>query len=164
MSFVHRTHLSVCFCSGGTLTMQDLKEYRARVSDPWVIPLGEYQMYVPPPPSGSAVLSLVLNIMQGSCCTQTSRTLEIRKPSEYTTTFGTRLTSDVQTRHLPFGLCRIQPDDRVSTRSTEDTDLSSLRGSFKVCQWIKAAHPRSKVRLRGSRVPLIQGRFTHSLN
>lgn len=45
--------------------MQDLAAYRATVTDAWAVPLGEYQMFVPPPPSGSVSLCLVLNVMKG---------------------------------------------------------------------------------------------------
>ncbi|XP_045891295.1 gamma-glutamyltransferase 5a isoform X2 [Micropterus dolomieu] len=51
--------------AGGTLTAQDLAEYRVTVTDAWVVPLGEYQMYIPPPPAGGIILSLILNIMKG---------------------------------------------------------------------------------------------------
>ncbi|KAM9360699.1 gamma-glutamyltransferase 5a [Symphorus nematophorus] len=51
--------------AGGTLTMQDLAEYNVAVTDAWAVPLGEYQMYIPPPPAGGVVLSLILNIMKG---------------------------------------------------------------------------------------------------
>ncbi|XP_041644082.1 gamma-glutamyltransferase 5a [Cheilinus undulatus] len=51
--------------AGGTLTMQDLAAYRVSVTDAWAVPLGEYQMYIPPPPAGGIILSLVLNIMKG---------------------------------------------------------------------------------------------------
>ncbi|XP_047236438.1 glutathione hydrolase 5 proenzyme-like isoform X2 [Girardinichthys multiradiatus] len=51
--------------SGGDVTLQDLASYNVSVTDPWVVPMGEYQMYIPPPPSGGALLTLVLNIMKG---------------------------------------------------------------------------------------------------
>ncbi|XP_038560673.1 gamma-glutamyltransferase 5a isoform X1 [Micropterus salmoides] len=51
--------------AGGTLTAQDLAEYTVTVTDAWVVPLGEYQMYIPPPPAGGIILSLILNIMKG---------------------------------------------------------------------------------------------------
>lgn len=54
------------FCSGGTLTAQDLAGYRVTVTDAWKVPLGEYQMFIPPPPAGGILLSLILNIMKGS--------------------------------------------------------------------------------------------------
>ncbi|XP_036000467.1 glutathione hydrolase 5 proenzyme [Fundulus heteroclitus] len=51
--------------AGGVLTLLDLASYKATVTDAWVVPMGEYQMYIPPPPSGGALLSLILNIMKG---------------------------------------------------------------------------------------------------
>uniref|UniRef100_A0A3Q3KRR9 Gamma-glutamyltransferase 5a n=1 Tax=Mastacembelus armatus TaxID=205130 RepID=A0A3Q3KRR9_9TELE len=51
--------------AGGTLTLQDLASYKVKVTDPWVVTLGEYQMYIPPPPAGGILLSLILNIMKG---------------------------------------------------------------------------------------------------
>ncbi|CAJ1068115.1 gamma-glutamyltransferase 5a [Xyrichtys novacula] len=51
--------------AGGTITMQDLAAYRVTVTDAWAVPLGEYQMYIPPPPAGGIILSLVLNILKG---------------------------------------------------------------------------------------------------
>ncbi|XP_054630967.1 gamma-glutamyltransferase 5a [Dunckerocampus dactyliophorus] len=51
--------------AGGTLTMQDMASYKVTVSDAWNITLGEYQMYIPPPPAGGILLSLVLKIMEG---------------------------------------------------------------------------------------------------
>ncbi|XP_036955424.1 gamma-glutamyltransferase 5a [Acanthopagrus latus] len=51
--------------AGGTLTAQDLAEYAVTVTDAWVVPLGEYQMYIPPPPAGGIILSLILNILKG---------------------------------------------------------------------------------------------------
>ncbi|XP_016529275.1 gamma-glutamyltransferase 5a isoform X2 [Poecilia formosa] len=49
---------------GGNLTLEDLASYKATVTDAWVVPMGEYQMYIPPPPSGGPLLSLVLNVMK----------------------------------------------------------------------------------------------------
>ncbi|XP_063346460.1 glutathione hydrolase 5 proenzyme-like [Pelmatolapia mariae] len=51
--------------AGGKLTLEDLASYGAKVTDAWNISLGEYRMYFPPPPSGGAILSLILNIMKG---------------------------------------------------------------------------------------------------
>ncbi|KAM3610452.1 uncharacterized protein V6R79_004118 [Siganus canaliculatus] len=51
--------------AGGTLTLEDLKEYRAAVTDPLAFPLGEYQVYIPPPPAGGVLLSLILNVLKG---------------------------------------------------------------------------------------------------
>ncbi|XP_008415765.1 gamma-glutamyltransferase 5a [Poecilia reticulata] len=49
---------------GGNLTVEDLASYKATVTKAWVVPMGEYQMYIPPPPSGGPLLSLVLNVMK----------------------------------------------------------------------------------------------------
>uniref|UniRef100_A0A3Q2VKV3 Gamma-glutamyltransferase 5a n=1 Tax=Haplochromis burtoni TaxID=8153 RepID=A0A3Q2VKV3_HAPBU len=51
--------------AGGKLTLEDLASYQANVTDAWNISLGEYKLYFPPPPSGGAILSLILNIMKG---------------------------------------------------------------------------------------------------
>ncbi|KAI3371858.1 hypothetical protein L3Q82_006737 [Scortum barcoo] len=51
--------------AGGTLTLQDLAAYKATVTDAWAFPLGEYQMYIPPPPAGGIILSFILNVMKG---------------------------------------------------------------------------------------------------
>uniref|UniRef100_A0A3B5LLL5 Gamma-glutamyltransferase 5a n=1 Tax=Xiphophorus couchianus TaxID=32473 RepID=A0A3B5LLL5_9TELE len=48
------------------IAFRDLASYKATVTEAWVAPVGEYQMYIPPPPSGGPLLSLVLNIMKGS--------------------------------------------------------------------------------------------------
>ncbi|KAM9394278.1 gamma-glutamyltransferase 5a isoform 1-T2 [Pholidichthys leucotaenia] len=50
--------------AGGTLTLQDLAEYEVTVTDAWAVPLGEFQMYIPPPPAGGVILSFLLNIMK----------------------------------------------------------------------------------------------------
>nr|XP_004558641.2 glutathione hydrolase 5 proenzyme [Maylandia zebra] len=51
--------------AGGTLTLEDLASYQANVTDAWNISLGDYRMYFPPPPSGGAILSFILNTMKG---------------------------------------------------------------------------------------------------
>uniref|UniRef100_A0A8C9T0R6 Gamma-glutamyltransferase 5a n=1 Tax=Scleropages formosus TaxID=113540 RepID=A0A8C9T0R6_SCLFO len=51
--------------AGGTLSLEDLESYKVKVMDAWPVTLGDYDMYVPPPPAGGAVLSFVLNIMKG---------------------------------------------------------------------------------------------------
>uniref|UniRef100_A0AAY5KRS4 Glutathione hydrolase n=1 Tax=Esox lucius TaxID=8010 RepID=A0AAY5KRS4_ESOLU len=51
--------------AGGTLTMDDLKSYQVQVKDAWTVPLGDYQMHVPPPPAGGAMLAFILNIVKG---------------------------------------------------------------------------------------------------
>ncbi|CAL8294841.1 unnamed protein product [Gadus morhua 'NCC'] len=50
---------------GVELTLEDLASYKARVSDAWNVSLGEYQVYLAPPPSGGALIGLILNIMKG---------------------------------------------------------------------------------------------------
>lgn len=50
--------------AGGGISLQDLASYRASVTDAWAFPLGEYQMYIPPPPAGGIVLSLILNVLK----------------------------------------------------------------------------------------------------
>lgn len=50
--------------AGGAITLQDLASYRATVTDAWAFPLGEYQMYIPPPPAGGIILSFILNVMK----------------------------------------------------------------------------------------------------
>lgn len=51
--------------AGGKLTLEDLASYKAVVSKPWEFPLGDYQVYIPPPPAGGAILAVVLNILKG---------------------------------------------------------------------------------------------------
>ncbi|XP_015250586.1 PREDICTED: gamma-glutamyltransferase 5-like [Cyprinodon variegatus] len=50
--------------AGGKLTLEDLASYKVKVTDAWNISIGDYQMYIPPPPSGGVLLCLVLNIMK----------------------------------------------------------------------------------------------------
>ncbi|XP_013993862.1 glutathione hydrolase 5 proenzyme-like [Salmo salar] len=51
--------------AGGTLTMEDLKSFRVRSEDAWTVPLGDYQMHIPPPPAGGAMLAFILNLVKG---------------------------------------------------------------------------------------------------
>ncbi|KAM9539672.1 glutathione hydrolase 5 proenzyme-like isoform 1-T2 [Salvelinus alpinus] len=51
--------------AGGTLTMEDLKSFRVRVEDAWTVPLGDYQMHIPPPPAGGVMLAFILNLVKG---------------------------------------------------------------------------------------------------
>ncbi|XP_073322250.1 gamma-glutamyltransferase 5a [Pagrus major] len=62
--------------AGGTLTVQDLAEYAVTVTDAWAVPLGEYQMYIPPPPAGGIILSLILNVMKGYHLSSASLSVE----------------------------------------------------------------------------------------
>ncbi|XP_064833931.1 glutathione hydrolase 5 proenzyme-like isoform X2 [Oncorhynchus masou masou] len=50
---------------GGTLTMEDLKSFSVRVEDAWTVPLGDYQMHIPPPPAGGVMLAFILNLVKG---------------------------------------------------------------------------------------------------
>ncbi|KAG8010678.1 Glutathione hydrolase 5 proenzyme [Nibea albiflora] len=50
--------------AGGTLEMEDLKSFRVRVEDAWKVPLGDRQMYIPPPPAGGALLAFILQLMK----------------------------------------------------------------------------------------------------
>lgn len=45
--------------------MEDLHSYQVEVTDPWTFSLGDYKMYLPPPPTGGVLLGLVLNILKG---------------------------------------------------------------------------------------------------
>lgn len=65
--------VKVCFllCIGGTLKMEDLKSFQVQVDDAWTVPLGNTQMHIPPPPSGGALLALILRVMKGSFTEQT---------------------------------------------------------------------------------------------
>ncbi|XP_038139266.1 glutathione hydrolase 5 proenzyme-like [Cyprinodon tularosa] len=58
--------------AGGVLTLEDLASYKVKVTDAWNIFIGDYQMYIPPPPSGGVLLGIVLNIMKGCSWIQTS--------------------------------------------------------------------------------------------
>ncbi|XP_068617139.1 gamma-glutamyltransferase 5a [Brachionichthys hirsutus] len=51
--------------AGGTLTMQDLADGHASVMEAWSVPLGDYQMYFPPPPAGGVLLGFILSILKG---------------------------------------------------------------------------------------------------
>ncbi|XP_062399411.1 gamma-glutamyltransferase 5a [Sardina pilchardus] len=51
--------------AGGTLSQEDLDSFKVQVLDAWKLPLGDYDMYIPPPPAGGAILSFILNTMRG---------------------------------------------------------------------------------------------------
>lgn len=46
--------------------MEDLKSFRVRVEDAWTVPLGDYQMHIPPPPAGGVMLAFILNLVKGT--------------------------------------------------------------------------------------------------
>ncbi|KAG7322834.1 hypothetical protein KOW79_014180 [Hemibagrus wyckioides] len=50
---------------GGSLSLEDLKSYQVIANESWSIPLGDFTMHFPPPPSGGALLSFILKVMQG---------------------------------------------------------------------------------------------------
>ncbi|XP_034025322.1 gamma-glutamyltransferase 5a [Thalassophryne amazonica] len=64
--------------AGGTLTLEDLASYQVRVSDAWVVLLGDHQMYIPPPPAGGITLSFILNVMKGYGLDSASLTGELK--------------------------------------------------------------------------------------
>ncbi|XP_051982777.1 glutathione hydrolase 1 proenzyme-like [Xyrauchen texanus] len=66
---------------GGNITLQDLKEYKAKMNKTLNITVGDNNVYVPTSPSSGPVLALILNILKGynfsprSVSTQEKRTL-----------------------------------------------------------------------------------------
>ncbi|KAG7511578.1 glutathione hydrolase 5 proenzyme-like [Solea senegalensis] len=50
--------------AGGTLKMEDLKSFQVREQDAWTVPLGDFQMHLPPPPAGGALLGFILKLMK----------------------------------------------------------------------------------------------------
>lgn len=51
--------------AGGTLTLDDLMEYKVRVEEAQTVSLGDSLMHIPPPPSGGALLAFILQLMRG---------------------------------------------------------------------------------------------------
>ncbi|KAJ8414780.1 hypothetical protein AAFF_G00023030 [Aldrovandia affinis] len=51
--------------AGGTLSLEDLKSFRVKVTDAWTVTLGDYTMHIPPPPAGGALVGFILNVMKG---------------------------------------------------------------------------------------------------
>lgn len=50
---------------GGSLDIEDLKNFKVRVMDAWKVPLGEADLHVAPPPAGGALLAFILRLMKG---------------------------------------------------------------------------------------------------
>ena len=51
----------------GSVTLDDLKSYKAVEREALKTDLGDLTMYLTPPPASGAVLGLVLNILKGTC-------------------------------------------------------------------------------------------------
>ncbi|KAL6456219.1 hypothetical protein MHYP_G00347610 [Metynnis hypsauchen] len=51
--------------AGGSITLEDLRSVEVTEVEPWNVSLGDYTMYFPPPPSGGALVSFILNVMEG---------------------------------------------------------------------------------------------------
>ncbi|XP_060751446.1 glutathione hydrolase 5 proenzyme [Tachysurus vachellii] len=51
--------------AGGSLSLDDLKSFKETSSKAISVPLGDFTMHFPPPPSGGALLSFILSVMQG---------------------------------------------------------------------------------------------------
>uniref|UniRef100_A0A3B4CYC8 Glutathione hydrolase n=1 Tax=Pygocentrus nattereri TaxID=42514 RepID=A0A3B4CYC8_PYGNA len=51
--------------AGGSLTLEDLRSAQVSEVEPWKVSLGDYTMYIPPPPSGAPLVSFILNVMEG---------------------------------------------------------------------------------------------------
>uniref|UniRef100_A0A3Q4G3V8 Gamma-glutamyltransferase 5a n=1 Tax=Neolamprologus brichardi TaxID=32507 RepID=A0A3Q4G3V8_NEOBR len=51
--------------AGGTLTIEDLRSFQVQVQDAWTVPLGDANLYIPPPPAGGALLAFILKLMEG---------------------------------------------------------------------------------------------------
>lgn len=45
--------------------MEDLKSFQVQEDSAWTVSLGDTQMHIPPPPSGGALLTFILQIMKG---------------------------------------------------------------------------------------------------
>ena len=51
--------------SHGTITLDDLRNYRAILREPVEVQLGDKKIYSTPPPAGGAILLSILNVLSG---------------------------------------------------------------------------------------------------
>ncbi|KAB5543711.1 hypothetical protein PHYPO_G00082670 [Pangasianodon hypophthalmus] len=64
---------------GGSLSLEDLSSFHVIVNEALSVPLGDFTMHFPPPPFGGALLSFILNVMQGFGLSPSSVKYEERK-------------------------------------------------------------------------------------
>lgn len=53
----------------GTITLDDLRNYKSVSREPYEGELSGMKMYLTPPPTSGSVLALILNILKGMCLT-----------------------------------------------------------------------------------------------
>ncbi|XP_078062886.1 glutathione hydrolase 1 proenzyme-like [Mustelus asterias] len=70
--------------AGGIITLEDLRNYRAQLSEDVInVPIGDYTLFVPNAPSSGPVLGLILNILKGYNFTSESVSSPQRKALTY---------------------------------------------------------------------------------
>ena len=57
--------------NGGTMTLEDLRNYKPIIRKPIKVKLGNQTLYTSPPPSGGAILARILKILKGKEWLQT---------------------------------------------------------------------------------------------
>lgn len=57
--------VSCLILQGGTMDMEDLKNFEVQVTPAWKVPLGEADMHIAPPPAGGALVAFILKLMKG---------------------------------------------------------------------------------------------------
>uniref|UniRef100_A0AAY4AV01 Gamma-glutamyltransferase 5 n=1 Tax=Denticeps clupeoides TaxID=299321 RepID=A0AAY4AV01_9TELE len=62
--------------AGGSITLEDLASFKVREAEALTVPLGDYTMFIPPPPAGGVILSFILNIMKGGCFSLTPASIQ----------------------------------------------------------------------------------------
>ncbi|XP_053136361.1 glutathione hydrolase 5 proenzyme isoform X2 [Hemicordylus capensis] len=68
---------------GGRLTLEDLKNYRAKVVKPVNISLGEYVMYSAPQPAAGPLILFILNVLKGFNFTKEYMSTPVRKAEAF---------------------------------------------------------------------------------